>query len=52
MLTETLKYAQVLTEGSLITFVRRDESHGDGDSEGNTGQEVQNEAASLNSVIK
>lgn len=52
MLNRKLKNAQVLTEGLLITFVLRYESYYDGDSEGITGQEVQNEAASLNSVVK
>lgn len=46
MLNQELKNAQVLTEG-LPT-----ESYYDGDSEGNTGQEVQTEAASLNAVVK
>lgn len=51
MLNQKLKNTQVLTEGLLIKFVLRYESYYDGDSEGNTRQEVQHEAASLNSVV-
>lgn len=44
--------AQVPTEGLPMKFVLRYESYYDGDSEGNTGLEVQNVAATLNSVLK
>lgn len=51
MLNQQLKSTQGLTVGLLIKCLGYESCY-NGDSEGNTGQEVQNEAASLNSVVK